>query len=136
MHASSHPIIEHCAALRFAPYPALPPRHADAFAAAGLRVEQNEWQQVDDFDWLKATHSPNWAELPEAARVAPAFLEAPADSEDRPTANNTYNTKNARGHSLRRCQSTISRSCRSLGQEGRGARSASRPKYDKEVTVS
>ena len=74
VHASSHPIIEHCTALRFAPYPPLPPALGrDApFAAVGIAPEHNQWQLVDDFDWLKASHSPNWAELPETERVRPA----------------------------------------------------------------
>lgn len=24
----------------------------------------NQWDQVDDFKWLKAAHSPNWSVLP------------------------------------------------------------------------
>jgi hypothetical protein len=71
VHASSHPILEHCTALRFAPYPSLPTKLEGAFATAGLTKEQNEWQLVDDFDWLKATHSPNWAVLPEHERLPP-----------------------------------------------------------------
>ena len=40
VHASSHPILEHCTALRFAPYPPLPAVAATAFAAAsGLRAD-------------------------------------------------------------------------------------------------
>lgn len=30
---------------------------------------ENQWDQVDDFKWLKADHSPNWACLPEADRL-------------------------------------------------------------------
>lgn len=76
VHASSHPIIEHCSALRFAPYPTLPARMAaNAFMAAGLQPEHNQWQLVDDFDWLKATHSPNWSVLCEEERRRPAALE-------------------------------------------------------------
>ena len=73
VHASSHPILEHCTALRFAPYPPLPAAlAATAFAAAsGLRADHNEWNHVEDFDWLKATHSPNWAD--EAERKAPVW---------------------------------------------------------------
>ncbi len=26
---------------------------------------QNQWDQVDDFKWLKAEHSPNWSILPD-----------------------------------------------------------------------
>ena len=74
VHTSSHPIIEHCSALRFAPYPPLPPDLATSYVTAGLQPDHNQWSLVDDFDWLKATHSPNWAELPEVERKPPAFL--------------------------------------------------------------
>ena len=76
VHASSHPIIEHCTDLRFAPYPTLPLHLACAFETAGLCASQNQWQLVDDFNWLKATHSPNWAVLPEAERTRPAALDS------------------------------------------------------------
>ena len=75
VHANSHPIIEHCAQLRFAPYPSLPPALAPGLEAAGLRAESNQWELVDDFDWLKATHSPNWQTLPLDQRIAPHDLD-------------------------------------------------------------
>ena len=31
--------------------------------------KKNMWDQVDDFKWLKAEQSPNWAILPEGERV-------------------------------------------------------------------
>lgn len=31
---------------------------------------KNQWDQVDDFKWLKADHSPNWAILPEEERLS------------------------------------------------------------------
>ena len=30
---------------------------------------QNQWDQVDDFKWLKAEHSPNWSVLPEEEKL-------------------------------------------------------------------
>ena len=30
---------------------------------------QNQWDQVDDFKWLKSEHSPNWSVLPEEKRL-------------------------------------------------------------------
>ena len=48
---------------------------------ASLKPEQNQWELVDDFDWLKADHSPNWAVLPEAERKAPALAEVAEDVE-------------------------------------------------------
>ncbi len=29
----------------------------------------NQWDQVDDFKWLKSEHSPNWSILPEEQRL-------------------------------------------------------------------
>lgn len=31
--------------------------------------QANHWDQVDDFKWLKADHSPNWSILPLEERV-------------------------------------------------------------------
>ena len=77
IHTSSHPIIEHCERLRFAPYPTaqLPPKLvSSAFGEAGLNPEANQWELVDDFDWLKATASPNWSVLPAEERAAPKCM--------------------------------------------------------------
>lgn len=30
---------------------------------------QNQWDQVDDFKWLKAEHSPNWSILPDENKL-------------------------------------------------------------------
>lgn len=30
---------------------------------------QNQWDQVDDFKWLKAEKSPNWSVMPEEERL-------------------------------------------------------------------
>jgi len=68
LHAASNPIIENCEGFRFAPYPPLPPALSGALAAAGLKAESNLWDQVDDFKWIKARQSPNWAILPEVER--------------------------------------------------------------------
>jgi len=32
-------------------------------------LSSNQWDQVDDFKWLKAEHSPNWSILPEEKRL-------------------------------------------------------------------
>ncbi|KAI0397618.1 tubulin-specific chaperone C [Xylariaceae sp. FL0594] len=63
LHCSSHPIIEDCEAIKFAP---LPEYYVDASSPA----ETNQWDQVDDFKWLKDTASPNWSIMPEDQRVA------------------------------------------------------------------
>ena len=36
-------------------------------------THENLWDQVDDFKWLKADHSPNWSVLPEDKRLAGSF---------------------------------------------------------------
>ncbi|KAK7732240.1 hypothetical protein SLS53_008529 [Cytospora paraplurivora] len=64
----SHPIIEDCEGVRFAPVP-------DVYYRAwrgggdggdggdGEDTDRNQWDQVDDFNWLKAEASPNWTRL-------------------------------------------------------------------------
>ncbi|UNI17515.1 hypothetical protein JDV02_003853 [Purpureocillium takamizusanense] len=56
LHCGSHPIIEDCTGMRFAPLPSCYMTEADA-------AVENQWDQVDDFKWLKAGHSPNWTTL-------------------------------------------------------------------------
>ncbi|CAG7565572.1 unnamed protein product [Fusarium equiseti] len=63
LHCGSHPIIEDCAGMRFAPLPA--PYRTDA-----EEPDENQWDQVDDFKWLKAGHSPNWTTLSENERLS------------------------------------------------------------------
>lgn len=36
---------------------------------------ENQWDQVDDFKWLKAGHSPNWTTLSEAGRLGQEMWE-------------------------------------------------------------
>jgi hypothetical protein len=36
---------------------------------ASGELVQNQWNQVDDFKWLKAEHSPNWSIIPEEQRL-------------------------------------------------------------------
>ncbi|EFQ27522.1 tubulin binding cofactor C [Colletotrichum graminicola] len=62
LHCSSHPIIEDCSNMRFAPLPASFHTPEDP--------GKNQWDQVDDFKWLKSEPSPNWSILPEEQRLA------------------------------------------------------------------
>jgi hypothetical protein len=34
---------------------------------------KNQWDQVDDFKWLKADHSPNWSIMPAADQIQGDF---------------------------------------------------------------
>ncbi|KAL9598772.1 MAG: hypothetical protein Q9219_004269 [cf. Caloplaca sp. 3 TL-2023] len=51
LQCSSKPIIEDCSGIRFAPFP------------KGLDTTSDQWDQIHDFNWLKAEHSPNWSIL-------------------------------------------------------------------------
>ena len=55
---SSRPIIENCQDIVFAGYPSV---IAGKMGLSG--VEEEEWiskEMVDDFNWLRKEHSPNW----------------------------------------------------------------------------
>ncbi|KAG5951556.1 hypothetical protein E4U53_002810 [Claviceps sorghi] len=56
MHCTSRPIIEDCTGMRFAPIP-------ECYAINDDSEKVNQWNQVDDFKWLKAGQSPNWTTL-------------------------------------------------------------------------
>jgi len=58
LHCASRPIIEDCSNIRFSPIP-------ECHTIASEEPIKNHWDQVDDFKWLKAEHSPNWSILPE-----------------------------------------------------------------------
>ncbi|KAL1654359.1 hypothetical protein SLS61_002959 [Didymella pomorum] len=64
LHCASRPIIEDCEGVRFAPLP-------EGMISEELRTVQNQWDQIDDFKWLKAEQSPNWSILPEGERAVP-----------------------------------------------------------------
>jgi hypothetical protein len=62
LHTSSRPIIEDCEMVRFAPLPA-------TFEPSEIAQASNQWDQIDDFKWLKAEPSPNFSILPESQRA-------------------------------------------------------------------
>lgn len=78
LHCSSRPIIEDCENVRFAP---LPPDYVSCIPSLhnilayiqqmseDLASSANQWDQIDDFKWLKAEASPHWTILPEPDRV-------------------------------------------------------------------
>ncbi|KAI0905126.1 tubulin binding cofactor C-domain-containing protein [Ustulina deusta] len=62
LHCTSHPIIEDCSRVAFAPLPSY-------YANESTTPETNQWDKVDDFKWLKDTASPNWGVLAEESQV-------------------------------------------------------------------
>lgn len=69
LHVTSRAIIEDCRGVSFAPFSWSYPSLDKDFTVSGLNQDQNNWNQVDDFNWLVAgTPSPNWAVIPEADR--------------------------------------------------------------------
>ncbi|ERT02711.1 hypothetical protein HMPREF1624_01012 [Sporothrix schenckii ATCC 58251] len=62
LQCGSRPIIEDCRHMRFAPLP-------QPYANDGSSEATNQWDQVDDFKWLRSDASPNWSVLPEAERL-------------------------------------------------------------------
>ncbi|KAI9012989.1 tubulin binding cofactor C-domain-containing protein [Gaertneriomyces semiglobifer] len=72
LHTPTHPIIEDCHGIRFASYPYRELQEAltatvldDLFQAASLKSDENRYQEVNDFKWLRKTASPNWTLLTE-----------------------------------------------------------------------
>ncbi|EPE26970.1 hypothetical protein GLAREA_02884 [Glarea lozoyensis ATCC 20868] len=61
LQCTSRPIIEDCSNVRFSP---IPKSQGDSTVES-----TNQWDQVDDFKWLKMEHSPNWSVLPEEKRL-------------------------------------------------------------------
>ncbi|KAM9424058.1 tubulin-specific chaperone C [Pholidichthys leucotaenia] len=69
LHVTSRAIIEDCQGVGFAPFSWSYPTLEEDFVVSGLDRDQNNWNQVDDFNWLAAgTPSPNWTVIPEADR--------------------------------------------------------------------
>ncbi|KAK4124273.1 hypothetical protein N657DRAFT_644487 [Parathielavia appendiculata] len=62
LHCVSRPIIEACKRVWFAKAPA-------CYLTDKQKGEINLFDQVDDFQWLKSTASPNWSVLPESDAV-------------------------------------------------------------------
>jgi hypothetical protein len=80
LHCGSHPIIEDCSGMRFAPLPEVYVSPitfnakicclTDTQRTETEEPEENQWDQVDDFKWLKAGHSPNWTTLSDNERLS------------------------------------------------------------------
>lgn len=70
LHVTSRAIIEDCNTIEFAPYNLSYPTLNEHFTAAGLDRSKNNWNDVDDFNWLASdVKSPNWSIMPENKRI-------------------------------------------------------------------
>ncbi|XP_040468070.1 tubulin-specific chaperone C [Falco naumanni] len=68
---TSRAIIEDCTKVFFAPYAWSYPGIERDFESSGLDRNRNNWNLVDDFDWLATDKpSPNWSLIPEQERVS------------------------------------------------------------------
>lgn len=69
----SHPIIEDCEEMFFAPYNVQYPTVEEELKICNL-THANCWNNVVDFRWHKTTPSPNWKVLEEGARQLPPLM--------------------------------------------------------------
>eukprot|EP00164_Ancoracysta_twista_P005380 GFYU01007361.1.p2 GENE.GFYU01007361.1~~GFYU01007361.1.p2 ORF type:complete len:146 (+),score=18.91 GFYU01007361.1:3-440(+) len=75
----SNPIIEKCSKVGFCPYVLTYDGIDKQLATANLSLDQNKWDNVQDFNWLRAQQSTNWNVVPEGERPIVA-LELPNQS--------------------------------------------------------
>lgn len=68
LHVTSRAIIEDSKCVRFAPYNWTYQGYEDDLTSSGLKTGVNNWDEVDDFNWLSKDKSPNWTILPESDR--------------------------------------------------------------------
>ncbi|RHZ52447.1 hypothetical protein Glove_461g73 [Diversispora epigaea] len=64
LHVTSHPIIEDCHDIEFAPYTLTNSELNQMFKMANLDQTNNKYDKVEDFNWLRKQASPNWRVVP------------------------------------------------------------------------
>lgn len=70
LHVTSRAVIEDTTRVEFAPYSWTYDTIDDHYAAVGLNRKRNNWDDVDDFNWLASDqHSPNWGLIAEEKRA-------------------------------------------------------------------
>jgi len=71
LHVTSRAIIEDCSSVQFAPYNWTYADLDEDFRKAGLDHSRNNWNAVDDFNWLAADkQSPNWSVMDKDVRIS------------------------------------------------------------------
>merc|ERR1711865_349693 len=72
LHTLSGPVVEHCRRIAVSPYDLVYPEVESHWTAAGIGIPAHlgdpekaggAWADVQDFNWLKRQHSPNWCIL-------------------------------------------------------------------------
>ncbi|XP_077669966.1 tubulin-specific chaperone C [Eretmochelys imbricata] len=67
---TSRAMVEDCSGVRFSPYTWSYPGIEGDYESSGLDRGRNNWNLVDDFDWLARDEpSPNWSVIPEQERI-------------------------------------------------------------------
>lgn len=70
LHVTSKGILEDCSNIFVAPYNLEYEKMDEDFLASGLDRNLNNWQSLDDFNWLNVKHhSPNWDILDKTNRI-------------------------------------------------------------------
>jgi len=69
LYVRSNPIIENCNEIRFGPYNLNFPQIKIQFEEARFDLGKNNWDKVEDFNWLKIQQSPHWSIIPYSERI-------------------------------------------------------------------
>lgn len=75
LHCSSHPIIEDCVGIHFTNYELPVSDIEERFKKANIDINNNQYDLVEDFKWLKQQKSPNWNVMNESERKPISFIE-------------------------------------------------------------
>eukprot|EP01039_Chlorochromonas_danica_P002935 gene2935-3202_t len=100
IHVRSHPIIEDCHALGFAPYLLNYPTLSQQLQQADLSTVESQWDHVVDFRWHKSTPSPNWFIIPSDQRIAPPAITLEGTDEDNNSMLHETMNKNVENNAL------------------------------------
>lgn len=68
IYTQSRPTIESCNDMLFGPYQVSHAKMEEWMRQCDYALEKNEWEDVQDFHWLKATESPHWRKVDASKR--------------------------------------------------------------------